>query len=364
MTELRDDPLLEEPEGIGDDEDAPGRGYALDEVLIRNESRTVYDILRRIRRGQYVMDPDFQRDFVWDEAKQSKLIESVLMRIPLPVVYLAEDREGNMIVVDGLQRLSTFRAFVDGDLRLRLNQQPDLNGKRFGDLAPRLQNRIEDCNLILYIIDADVQDRAKQDIFDRVNSGVPLTPQQMRNALYMGSGTRFLRDEANTPLFLKATGGSLDQKRMRDREFVNRFCAFQLFSSDEYRGEMDQFLADTISAMNRMEPATLSELATQFHAGLDNNFRVFGRHAFRKHKSGQENRSVINASLWDVMATGLSILDAETVEAHATDLRAGFFRLMEDDDFIAAITYGTNATRRVTARFTMAQAMFREVFGA
>ena len=99
--------------------------------LIRNESRTVHEVLRRIRQGQYIMDPDFQRDFVWDDTKQSKLIESVLMRIPLPVLYLAEDQDGNMIVVDGLQRLSTFRRFVDGDLPLRLVEKPELNGKRF-----------------------------------------------------------------------------------------------------------------------------------------------------------------------------------------------------------------------------------------
>ena len=147
MTDLHEEPVLEEPEGIGDDAGDPGSDYALDNVLIRNENRTVQDVLRRIRQGRYVMNPDFQRDFIWDDSQQSKLIESVLMRIPLPVLYLAEDQDGKMIVVDGLQRLSTFRRFVDGGLRLRLDQQPELNRKSFDDLAARLQNRIEDCNL-------------------------------------------------------------------------------------------------------------------------------------------------------------------------------------------------------------------------
>ena len=77
------------------------------------------------------MDPDFQRDFIWPEDKQCKLIESVMMRIPLPVFYLAENVKGQMIVVDGLQRLSTFQRFVNNQLKLKLPHQPELNNKYF-----------------------------------------------------------------------------------------------------------------------------------------------------------------------------------------------------------------------------------------
>ena len=87
------------------------------------------------------MDPDFQRDFIWPEDKQSKLIESVIMRIPLPVFYMAEDDDGRMVVVDGLQRLSTFQRFVKDGLKLRLPDRTRLNGKRFSDLSSKLQNR-------------------------------------------------------------------------------------------------------------------------------------------------------------------------------------------------------------------------------
>ena len=116
------------------------------------------------------------------------------MRIPLPVFYLAEDEEGRMVVVDGLQRLSTFRRFVSNELILKLPYQNELHKKRFSDLSPKLQNRVEDCNLVLYVIDAKVPERAKLDIFERVNSGMPLTRQQMRNCLYMGAATVFFKD--------------------------------------------------------------------------------------------------------------------------------------------------------------------------
>ena len=175
----------EEIEGLDRDADSSWGDYPIDTVLIRNESRTVHDVLRRVEKGAFIMHPDFQRDFIWPDDKQSKLIESVLMRIPLPVFYLAEDSVGRMIVVDGLQRLSTFQRFVNDKLKLKLPTQEELNGKRFSELSPKLQNRIEDCNLILYIIDAKVPERARLDIFERVNGGVPLTRQQMRNCLYM-----------------------------------------------------------------------------------------------------------------------------------------------------------------------------------
>jgi hypothetical protein len=352
--------IAEEVEGL-EDEDASLGDYPIDTVLIRNESRTVHDVLRRIGQGSFVMDPDFQRDFIWPEDKQSKLIESVLMRIPLPVFYLAEDLRGRMVVVDGLQRLSTFQRFVNNDLRLKLPDQPDLDGKRFQDMSPKLQNRVEDCNLILYVIDAKVPERAKLDIFERVNSGVPLTRQQMRNSLYMGKATKFLKDEASTALFRQATGGSLRTSTMRDREFVNRFCAFQLLSLDDYR-DMDEFLAKALRKMNDLGPEALAELSAQFRNSLTNNYAVFERHAFRKHTGDRESRSVINASLWDVMSTGLSKYTKHLVEARADALRQAFYALLDSPEFNESITYGVNHVRNVRRRVEMAGEMFRGVF--
>ena len=363
MTTERLDFEIAEPEGIGLDADSSWGDYPLDTVLIRSESRTVADVLRRISQGRYVLNPEFQRDFIWTDLQQSKLIESVLMRIPLPVLYLAEDAEGRMIVVDGLQRLSTFNRFVAEDLALRLSDQTALDGKRFAELSPRLQNRIEDCNLTLYIIDSKVPERARLDIFERVNSGVPLTRQQMRNSLYSGLGTQFLKVEASTSLFLDATGRSLRSSSMRDREFVNRFCSFQLLPLNTYRGEMDDFLAEALTRMNRMETADLSRLSAEFQNGLNNNLIVFGEHAFRKHSEGQNRRSVINASLWDVMSTGLSRLPTDVVTSLADDLLNALHVLLHDGEFIASITYGTNDTRRVNHRFHMTNTMLREVFG-
>lgn len=358
----RPDPTDERVEGL--EESGSWGDYPIDDLLIRQETRTVYEVVRRIKKGFYVMNPDFQRDIVWEEAQQSKLIESVIMRIPLPVFYLAEDEHGRMVVVDGLQRLSTFRSFLKDELVLRLSHKRELEGKRFSDLSPKLQNRVEDCNLIFYIIDSKVAESARLDIFERVNSGVPLTRQQMRNSLYMGPATRFLRKEAETEIFFEATGRSLKPKTMRDREFVNRFCAFRVLGVDEYRGDMDQYLATCLRRMNKMANPDLDALATDFRLGLANNRLLFGKHAFRKHVPSQNSRSVLNASLWDVMSTGLSRYSEDHIKRDSAPLLDAFYGLLANEEFNTAITYATNDLKRVRARFEMTEEMFREVLGA
>ncbi len=357
-SELSEDPV----EGL----DASGGSwgeYPLDELLIRHDHRTVHDVLRRIEGGSYVMNPDFQRDFIWSEDKQSKLIESVIMRIPLPVFYMAEDAQGRAIIVDGLQRLSTFKNYHGDGFGLRLPDRPDLNGRRFSELPMKYQNRVEDCNLIFYIIDAKAPEQARLDIFERVNGGVPLTRQQMRNCLFMGKATAFLRAEASSELFLEATGRSLNWKTMRDREFVNRFCAFRLLGVNRYRGDMDQYLAECLTQMNGMTDCDLARLTVTFGRGLANNLRLFNQHSFRKSLVAQERRSVINASLWDVMSTGLCDCSEEDVAAKADDLRLGVWGLLEEEEFNASITYGTNDTVRVLHRFARSTAILEEVLG-
>ena len=354
----------EEPEGLLKTGGASWGDHPLDEMLIRDESRTIHDVIRRINQSSYVMDPDFQRDFIWSEKQQSKLIESIIMRVPLPVFYMAEDPDGRVVVVDGLQRLSTIKRFVGGELALRLPDRSELDGKRFVDLSPKFQNRIEDFNLTFYTIDSKTPERARLDIFERVNSGQPLTRQQMRNSLYMGKATRFLKDEAGTEVFRKATGGSLNAKTMRDREFVNRFCAFETLGVGEYRrNDMDDFLARSLVKMNRMSDAQLSALSGKFRRGLRNNLLLSGQHAFRRREPGQEKRGVLNASLWDVMSTGLSRYRPESLVDYYAPLRKAVRQLLQDESFKTAITCGPNDPRRVKERFTMSRQVFREILG-
>jgi hypothetical protein len=337
--------------------------YPIDDLLIQTRHLSVRETVSKIKGGRFLMNPDFQRDFVWPEDKQSRLIESVLMRIPLPVLYLAEDDEGRYVVVDGLQRLTTFQRFLAGELALWMPDRPELDGMVFEKLTSKLKNRIEDTDLTLYILDSKAPERARLDIFERVNGGVPLTRQQMRNCLYMGQATRFLGEEAKTDLFKLATGGSLDPLPMQDREFVNRFCAFMLLPLSSYRDNIDDFLARALKAMNKLSPAELESLRGSFRRALENNQAVFGKHAFRKHTAERVKRSILNLALFDVMSTSLAPYELDAILLRKDDLARGFFRLMEDESFTSAITLGTNAVSQVLARFEKSRNMFHEVLG-
>ena len=354
----------EEIEGIDTEQNLDGwNNYPLDNILVRQETRTVVDVVRRINQNRFIMDPDFQRDFIWEPDKQSRLIESALMRIPLPVFYLAETADGRNIVVDGLQRLTTFQRYLGGSFPLRNLEKQDLNGSRFADLSPKYQNRLEDTSLILYLIDPKVPEQVKLDIFERVNGGVPLSRQQMRNCIHVGQATRWLKKEASCGEFLEATGGSLNTKQMRDREVINRFCGFRVLGLAAYQGEIDKFLADTLNRMNQLSETELQLLSSDFRRSMVNNYHLFGQHAFRRHTGPDERRSVINVALFDVFSTLLADESFENIEAHATAIRGGFYELVQQDRMRAAITLGTNQVTRVRERFELVGQMLEEALG-
>jgi len=354
----------EEIEGLDINPSEGWEDYPLDAVFVRNETRTVAEVVKRIRADRYQLDPDFQRDFVWDSSKQSRLIESCLMRIPLPVFYVAETKNGSIAVVDGLQRLTTFHHFLDDKFALQLDAPDEshphsLNKKKFSELPLNLQERIEDTQLTLYILDSAAPERAKLDIFERVNNGVPLTRQQMRNCLYNGRATQWLKTGATSELFRAATGGSLNAKSMRDREAINRFCAFYLLDENTYRGDIDKFLALSLEEMQK-ESTDLTLLQERFANAMQVNIDLFDGHAFRKslvaHLEGKTpSRSVLNIALFDVCSVLFADISAEVVRAKGVEMRELVVRLLNNTDFIHAITYSTNSTRQVLTRFHMAR---------
>lgn len=353
----------ERVEGIDEETGSGGWGeYPLDAVFVRTETRSVSEVVKRIQSKRYVLDPDFQRDFVWLVPKQSKLIESCVMRIPLPVFYVAEGPDGRIIVVDGLQRLGTFDRFLRDELKLTglaSAENPDhlLEGKYFKDLPLNLQERVQDTQLTMYILDAKAPERARLDIFERVNSGEPLTRQQMRNALYNGPATQWLKRAAESDAFRSATGRALNPKTMRDREAINRFCAFKILGWRRYTaGDMDGFLAEGLTALARLGQGDREELFRAFQRVMVLNRTLFGDHAFRKSLASQSTyagRSVINISLFEVCSVTMSEEALERVAPAAqAALRDAVVELVRSEDFARAVTYSTNSTAAVQKRFS------------
>lgn len=365
----------EDPVGVeGTASDGWG-DYPLDAVFVRTETRTVNEAVNRIRNNRYVLDPDFQRDFVWPAQKQSKLIESCVMRIPLPVFYVAEAPDGRIIVVDGLQRLTTFVRFLSNQLRLTgLASGEDgtgshaLEGKLFDDLPLNLQERVQDTQLTMYILDAKAPERARLDIFERVNSGEPLTRQQMRNALYNGPATVWLKTAAESDVFRSATGKSLNPKTMRDREAINRFCAFKLLGRKSYAGgDMDGFLAEGLKKLASLTDSERTKLRADFDRAVELNRRLFGDHAFRKSLASADpavSRSVINISLFEVCAVTMTDWDLPAGSLAEEALRQAIINLIRnDEDFVLRITYSTNSTITVRKRFEAMEKAVQEARG-
>jgi hypothetical protein len=362
-------------EGI-DDPTGDGWGdYPLDSVFVRTETRTVSDVVQRIENRRYILDPDFQREFVWSSEKQSKLIESCVMRIPLPVFYVAEAQDGRIIVVDGLQRLTTFARFLSGNLRLTGLSKGQttaagatLEGHTFQELPLNLQERVLDTQLTMYILDAKAPERARLDIFERVNSGEPLTRQQMRNALYSGSGTLWLKDTAASPLFIAATGGALDRKSMRDREAINRFCAFKLLGRRSYTsGDMDTFLAQGLRRLTNLTDKERRDLRSGFDNALELNRELFSTHAFRRSLASNDlspRHTPLNISLFEVCTVNMFGISALFGGRAKAKLRDGLVALIRDDEiFKRSISYSTNSRQPVADRFAALEKLVSAVGG-
>lgn len=355
--QIANSPDPDEPEGL-DQQSLNLGAFPIDSLMIRTDYRSVFEVCRRIDSNQYIMDPDFQRQFVWGVDRQSKLIESALLRIPLPVFYLAETSDGKVVVVDGLQRLTSFHRFLNGQFSLRdLAFAKDLNGSKFNDLDSSLKNRLEDTQLTLYLIDSKVPDEAKYEIFERVNGGVPLTRQQMRNCLYVGEATRWLGRMADHNDFLEATARSLNWKTMRDRECINRFAGFYVRGVNQYGGEMEDFLNLTLKKMNAACDFEL--LTADFLKSMRINKAIFGRHAFRKSIGEGHSRSVINVALFDIFSVEFAAWPEEAAKARAEEICNATKAMLRDNEFLEAISRSTNSTRNVKMRFQFIESHIR-----
>ena len=360
--------MSQDVEGVDYDSVEGWGDYPLDAVFVRTESRSVNEVVSRIVNERYILDPDFQRDFVWPIVKQSKLIESCVMRIPLPVFYVAEAPDGRIIVVDGLQRLTTFVRFLRNQFKLSgLSRNTSTNhlleGRSFSDLPINLQERVLDTQLTMYILDAKAPERARLDIFERVNSGEPLTRQQMRNALYNGPATQWLKYAAENDNFRSATGQSLNAKTMRDREAINRFCAFKIIGWRNYlTGDMDSFLAEGLKKLSQFSKDTRSELFSVFEQAMVINRELFKDHAFRKSLASDSygNRSVINISLFEVCSVAITDYPYRDLHQRASMVKSAIVDLLRNEEFIRSITYSTNSTASVHKRFRLMESSLFE----
>ncbi|HDR2408772.1 MULTISPECIES: DUF262 domain-containing protein [Enterobacter cloacae complex] len=341
-----------EPES---DEYSVDNPFNPDSISIKTKVISLDTVLRRIKTKTIVLSPDFQREEVWDHKRKSQLIESMILRIPLPMFYVAEDNAGVWEVVDGLQRLSTIRDFVLGD---------DEDGKGFklqyleflsesldkctyfqlekNPKSARVVNNIMETELSFTIIEPGTPENVKRNIFRRINTGgMRLSEQEIRNALYQGRATKLLKEMVSNPYYLKVTGGTVKDNRMAGRELILRFVAFNLFHRKKYAGDIDSFLSDAMMTLNENLNISTKDIIQDFETGLIRAYEIFGLHSFRKSMPDDHKKAAINKSLFEVWINVLSEIDEDDFEL-LVDSKEHFLESYEevlyDEDFSEAIS--------------------------
>jgi hypothetical protein len=359
---------VEEEEVISDaaDEIAIKEPYNPTQIRVDLTPFTVFQIMRKIKLEEIDLQPDFQRHIVWDETRQSRLIESILIRIPLPAFYLDAVDDDRWLVVDGLQRLSTLDKFFNkNELKLKnVEFLTDLEGSTFKNLPRKFQRQIEDTKLQIYLIQPDTPPRVKFTIFYRINTGgLFLTAQEIRHALFQGKATKLLSRLAEQPEFKRATTNSISSKRMDDRECILRFLAFYLSPYTSYdKADLHGFLSDTMQNLNQRDEVELTKLRDLFIETMCKAEAVFGEYAFRKMYEIGGRRYPINKSLFEVWSVGLTKYHRQALIACKDEIVKQFIEIMNtDSDFSRAISQGTGSITNVKKRFSTVESLLAKV---
>ena len=365
--EILDDGLEEE---LDLEIDIISRPFEPTLVDISMKPLTIDSIIKRLKHKEINLNTFFQRQQgIWDITQKSRLIESILIRLPLPAFYFDASDDDKWLVVDGLQRLSVIQEFVVNEKMTLKNLEylAQYNDFKYNDLPRSMQRRIEEAEIIAYIINPKTPSNVKFSIFKRINTGgVVLTSQEIRNAIYQGPSTVLLKKLTKNTNFLKATGESVKDSRLGAQELILRFIAFYEEDYRNYKGNLNELLNLQMSALNKEKNINLSTLENIFDSSMKRAYCLFGEDCFRKpslSKNGFKRKSPINRSLfevWSVVLAKLSEDEFQKLIKQKKLLHKKFEILLTDIDFDEAITKGTNAPKKVKYRFNKIEDLIKE----
>jgi len=294
------------------------------------------------------MNTDFQRHAeLWNNQKMSRLIESILIRFPLPAFYFDASNDEKWLIVDGLQRLSAIKKFViDKKLRLSgLEYLQDFNGKFYDDLSRTYQRRIDECPIISFLIQPGTPEPVKYSIFRRINTGgLTLNDQEIRNAMAGANVRKYLEELAQDSFFIRTVGDQ--SKRMVDQELVLRYLAFRFMNYEESRKNISTFLDEMIEQLESATPEKLAGYELSFKTAIRRCWDLFGENAFEKATNGDNSRRRRkNSTLFEVWTNALSRLSDDAMAIVLTEkdnLQIRYLEMMlGDNDFLKSITYST-----------------------
>jgi hypothetical protein len=308
-------------------------------------------------------DDDLQRNSgLWNNVQKSRFIESLMIRLPIPLFYF----DGSVKpwrVIDGLQRLHTVTGFIRGDFKLGGLEYlaHECTGLRFDDVRfpGYLRDRIYNAEIIAYVINPGTPPDVKYNIFKRINTGgLKLNGQEIRNAFFRGKPADFIKQLAMDNEFRNATNGKVSPKRMVDREYANRFVAFQLFGYELYSGKMDEFLNQAMTHLYEIGTHDFNLLERSFQKTMLRCLEIFKETGFFRYRDGENPGRQPNKAVFDTLTWNLSVLsdtEFEKLASHARNFRIRFRELLNSEPMIKYINDTTSSNKAVKERFSILQ---------
>jgi hypothetical protein len=328
-----------------------GRG-----VISTSDEVPIGALLGEIASKTLVVHPKFQRQNIWGRDRQSKLIESIVLNIPIPTLYFAEDDDGIKVVVDGQQRLRAVEQYHAGRYALqRLELLPELNGKRWRELPARQSRAILGRTLRCAVISAASPAALRFELFERLSTGgMPLNDQELRNCVFRGPFNELLHDLVRTPAWLSAVGKADADLRMKHEELALRFFALRSVMAD-YRPPVKTLLNDFMRSNRNADQQRTSEMAAVFERSLANCLSVFGEHCFRRYVQAASRparwEANLNRAVFDLQMLVLADLSTQLVRTQAGAIREAFCReSIANAEFSNALSLASADRRAFYAR--------------
>ena len=311
---------------------------------------SVKGLSRDIESDRIRLTVEYQRKYVWDNGKASRLIESLLLNVPIPVCYFAEDESGAYEVIDGLQRLTTISRFLEDEFPLSgVSVLTELEGLRFSALAAKDQRRLENRTIRCIVITEDSNPDIKFDVFERLNTGAAtLTAQELRNSVYRGEFNDQLKHLASQEYFTKLLGNA-SNKRMEFEELILRFFAL-VDGIETYKPPLRQFL-NSFLRRNRRGIQSEPKVAL-FRDCCETLALIMDELPFRSVRS----RNPVNKAIFDALMVTTAFADRAAMLERSTAVREALERLEDDEDFQTAIGRATADRRRMLYRLRFAEA--------
>ncbi|WNO54949.1 DUF262 domain-containing protein [Stakelama saccharophila] len=321
------------------------------------------ELLNLHKDGEIVIRPEYQRLFRWSNEQRSRLIESILLKLPIPPIFLIEDNEGVLELIDGLQRTSSVIQFMDHDaieepelILEGCDILDDLNGMKFEDFATSIRLGLKRTPIRAIIIKKSGSDFVKYEMFKRLNTGGSLlAPQEIRNCScrMISGGADFytrLQSLASHSGFVTATNRipETDREQRADEELVLRF-----FAVEQYRDHFSGNVREWLDAY--MEEILFEE--DQSHIFNEDHFRYFfdfiadkfGDSAFSRWRDGSATGRLAPA-YFEAVCGALSPRFKELTDRSPEDLQATLNNAFEDEEFRDATGPGANSKMKMEAR--------------